>query len=131
MSTINLQEKLLFYTRRKSVISDQLSKIQMQYLSASRQNIKDTQAYNAELQEAYYDDQFGYGTPEYCEILEALNVKREHQQATLTAWETQLDVQKDSLETQLSEITQFEQSWQKMLQQNIQKDFSYGGGGGK
>ena len=53
--------------------------------------------------------------------------------ASLTAWESELEAQKEGLETQLNEVTNYESSWQKLLQNNIKSEFTYGGSssGGK
>ena len=56
----------------------------------------------------------------------------EFELASLNAWESQLDLQKENLETQLNEINGYESAWQKLLMQNIKVDFTFGGhGGGK
>lgn len=132
MSTANFTEKLLFFTSQKSRLNNQLSNIQMQQLSATRSETTSQMAYNQQLQELYYDPVCGYGTEEYTEILVALQNDHEFKMASLTAWESQLEAQKESVETQINEVTNYESSWQKMLANNIKVEFSYGGvGGGK
>lgn len=132
MSIANYQEKLLFFTSQKSRLGLQLSNIQMQQLSATRKSAEAQQAYNAQWQDLYYDENFGFGTDEYNELLVQLQNDHEFEMASLTAWESQLEAQKETLETQLNEVTNYENTWQKLLQQNIKVEFSYGGqGGGK
>ncbi len=132
MTIANLQEKLLFFTAQKSRINKQLSDVQMQQLSATRQAAQSQQAYNQELQDLYYDPDYGYGTDEYAQLLEIVQSDREFELASLTAWESQLEAQKEQFETQLNEITNYETTWQKLLSQNIKVEFSYGSvGGGK
>ncbi len=132
MSTANFTEKLLFFTSQKSRLNNQLSNIQMQQLSATRSETTSQMAYNQKLQELYYDPVCGYGTDEYAEILVVLQNDHEFEMASLTAWESQLEAQKESVETQINEVTNYESSWQKMLANNIKVEFSYGGvGGGK
>ena len=132
MSIANLQEKLLFFTRQKSRINNQLSNIQMQQLTATRKSTTSQMAYNEQLQNLYYDPEVGYGTPEYTEILVELQSDHEFEMASLTAWESQLEAQKEAFETQLNEVQNYENSWQKLLANNIKVEFSYGGvGGGK
>lgn len=130
MSIANFQEKLLFFTRQKSRISNQLSNVQMTQLAATKATTKEQMEYNEQLQALYYDPDYGYGTPEYSEILLELQSDHEFELASLTAWESQLDIQKENLETQLNEITGYESAWQKLLQQNIKVDFTFGGSGG-
>ena len=132
MSIANLQEKLLFFTQQKSRLNNQLSNIQMQQLSATRTSSTSQMAYNEKLQNLYYDPEIGYGTDEYAEVLVELQNDHEFEMASLTAWESQLEAQKETLETQLNEVTNYENSWQKLLAQNIKVEFTYGGqGGGK
>ena len=49
MAISNFQEKLLFYTKQKSLISSKLSNIQMQQLSATKDTAAKQQAYNQQL----------------------------------------------------------------------------------
>ncbi|MBP3847053.1 hypothetical protein J6I39_04810 [bacterium] len=130
MSIANLQEKLLFFTRQKSRINNQLSNIQMQQLTATRKSTTSQMAYNEQLQNLYYDPEVGYGTPEYTEILVELQSDHEFEMASLTAWESQLEAQKEAFETQLNEVQNYENSWQKLLANNIKVEFTYGGSGG-
>ena len=132
MAIANYQEKLLFYTQQKSQISMKLSDIQMKQLSASKSTATKQQEYNAKLRALYYDEDYGYGTDEYSEMLLQLQNEHEFEMANLNSWESQLDIEKENLENQLNEIQSYETTWQKILQANIKNDFSYGGvGGGK
>ena len=125
MAIANYQEKLLFYTQQKS-------DIQMKQLSASKSTATKQQEYNAKLSALYYDEDYGYGTDEYSEMLLQLQNEHEFEMANLNSWESQLDIEKENLENQLNEIQSYETTWQKILQANIKNDFSYGGvGGGK
>ena len=132
MSIANFQEKLLFFAQQKGRLSIRLSNIQMQQLSATRKSSEAQMAYNNKMQDLYYDPDFGFGTEEYSELLVELQNDHEFEMASLTAWESQLEAQKETLETQLNEVTNYENSWQKLLAQNIKVEFTYGGqGGGK
>lgn len=132
MAIANLQEKLLFYTQQKSRISMQLSDVQMKQLSASKTTATKQQEYNAKLSALYYDEDFGYGTDEYSEMLLELQNDHEFELANINSWESQLDIEKENLETQLNEIQSYENTWQKLLMTAIKNDFVYGGiSGGK
>ena len=131
MSIANLQEKLLFYTQQKSRISMQLSDVQMRQLSASKTIQTKQQEFNAQLSALYYDEEFGYGTDEYSEMLLQLQNEHEFELASINSWESQLDIEKENLETQLNEIQSYESTWQKLLSTAIKNDFAYGGVGGK
>ena len=131
MSIANLQEKLLFYTRQKSRINLQLSNIQMNQLSATRSSATKQQEYNQKLSALYYDEDHGYGTDEYSEMLLELQNDHEFEMASINSWESELELQKENLETQLNEVSSYENTWQKLLQTNIKNDFAYGGTGSK
>ncbi|MBR6301644.1 hypothetical protein IKR55_02800 [bacterium] len=130
MSIANLQEKLLFFTRQKSLISKRLSDVQMRQLNASKQLQEKQQAFNAELSALYYDPTIGYGTAEYGEVYEALVEEHQFELSSINSWESQLEMEKELYETQLNEITNYENTWQKLLAQNIKVEFTYGGNGG-
>lgn len=131
MSIANLQEKLLFYTRQKSRINLQLSNIQMNQLSATRSSATKQQEYNQKLSALYYDEDHGYGTDEYSEMLLELQNDHEFEMASINSWESELELQKENLETQLNEVSSYENTWQKLLQTNIKNEFAYGCTGSK
>ncbi len=131
MAISNLHEKLLFFTQQKSRLTTKLSNIQMNQLAAMKSVAQKQQEFNNKLSALYYDDEFGYGTDEYGEMLLELQNDHEFEMASINSWESQLEIDKEVTETQLNEVSQYEASWQKLLQQNIKSEFSYGGGGGK
>ena len=131
MSIANLQEKLLFYTRQKSQINLQLSNVQMNQLSATRSSATKQQEYNQKLSALYYDEDHGYGTDEYSEMLLELQNDHEFEMASINSWESELELQKENLVTQLNEVSSYENTWQKLLQTNIKNEFAYGGTGSK
>ena len=131
MSIANLQEKLLFFTQQKSNISTQLSNVQMNQLSATKQIQAKQQNFNQQLSALYYDDEYGYGTEEYSEQYEILLNEHEFEMASINSWESQLELEKENLENQLNEIQSYKNSCQKLLSTNIKNVFTYGGVGGK
>lgn len=131
MAVANFREMLCFYVKQKSMITSKLSDLQMKQLAATKLQATKQQEYNAQLSALYYDEEFGYGTEEYSEMLMVLQNEHEFEMANITNWESQLDLEKESLETQLNEIQAYENSWNKMLSAAIKHGFSYGGGGGK
>ena len=131
MAISNLQEKLLFYTQQKSLISAKLGDVQMRQLSASKSIAEKQQAYNNQLSALYYDEEYGFGTEAYTEILMELQNEHEFELASINSWESELELQKENLETQLNEINGYESDWKNLLLSNIKNDFMYGGAGGK
>ncbi len=129
MAISNIHETLLMYTKQKSAINEQLSGVMFDMVSASRKSAELQQQYNQKLQEAYYDPDYGYGKDEYMVIVEQYENDHEFELSSLEAWESELELEKNNLETRLNEITSFENTWTKLLQTNIKNDFSYGGVG--
>lgn len=133
MAVSNIHETLLMYTKQKSLLNRQLSDVMMDMVSATRKNAELQRQYNEKVQNAYYDDINGYSEdPDtYIELMDVLENEHMFDLQNLESWESELELKKNSLETRLNEISSYEQSWTKLLQQNIKNDFSYGGGGGQ
>ncbi|MBO6087119.1 hypothetical protein J6P92_02080 [bacterium] len=126
MAISNMHETLLLYTKKKSLINDKLSETMMNMLNSSRQVAECQAKYNDQITDIYYnyyeEDQDTYEV-----LTEQLENQHELELANLNAWEQDLELEKNNLETQLNEINTFESTWTKLLQTNIKNDFSYGG----
>lgn len=126
MAISNLHETLLMYTKRKSMINNDLSTTMMNMLNSSKQVAEEQSKYNDKVNDAYYtyydDDPDTYEV-----VMEQLENEHELVLANLNSWEQELELEKNNLETQLNEINSYESSWTKLLQTNIKGDFSYGG----
>lgn len=132
MAISNIHETLLMYTKQKSIINAQLSDVMMDMVSATRKNADEQLQYNEKVQQAYFEHYDGYDSMDQSEYIELLDMyENDHLFAlqNLESWESELELKKNSLETKLNEISSYEQSWTKLLQQNIKNDFSYGGVG--
>lgn len=126
MAIANLQETLLFYTKQKALINDQLSTNMMNMLCSSKQIAENQAKYNTELTDIYFN--YYADDPETYDLLtEQCNQEHELELANLNSWEQELELEKNNLETQLNEISTYESSWTKLLQNNVKSDFSYGG----
>lgn len=126
MAISNIHETLLMYTKRKSQINNELSTVMMNILSASRQQADNQARYNDKQQELYFN-YYSDDPEQYMVLTEQLEQEHELELATINSWEKELEVSKNNLETQLNEITTFENTWTKLLQTNVKNDFSYGG----
>ncbi len=126
MAISNIHDTLLLYTKQKALINDKLSTNMMDLLNSSKQTAQEQSLYNTKMDDIYYnyyeDDQDTYEL-----LVEQLQQDHELKLANLNSWESELEVEKNNLETQLNEITTFESTWTKLLQTNIKNDFSYGG----
>ena len=98
----------------------------MNMLSATKQTAETQAKYNEQMNDIYYN--YYESDPDNYELLtEQYEKQHELDLANLNSWEEELELDKNNLETQLNEITSFESSWTKLLQNNIKNDFSYGG----
>ena len=126
MAISNIHETLLLYTKQKALINEKLSTNMMDLLNSSKQTAQEQSQYNTKMDNIYYnyyeDDQDTYEL-----LVEQLQQEHELKLANLNSWESELEVEKNNLETQLNEISTFESTWTKLLQTNIKNDFSYGG----
>ena len=126
MAISNIHDTLLLYPKQKALINDKLSTNMMDLLNSSKQTAQEQSLYNTKMDDIYYnyyeDDQDTYEL-----LVEQLQQDHELKLANLNSWESELEVEKNNLETQLNEITTFESTWTKLLQTNIKNDFSYGG----
>ncbi len=128
MAIANAQETMLMYTKQKAMLTERLSNVQFNMLSATRQAGESQTKYNAKQQYYYYK----YGRDEdyaavYDELIAELDEEHDFDMQNLNSWEQQLEMDKSNYETRLNEISQYESTWKSMLQNNIKKDFQYGG----
>ena len=126
MAISNIHETLLLYAKQKALINDKLSTNMMKMLSSTKKTAETQAKYNEQMNDIYYN--YYESDPETYELLtEQYEQQHELDLANLNSWEEELELEKNNLETQLNEITSFESSWTKLLQNNIKNDFSYGG----
>lgn len=126
MAISNIQETLLMYTKQKAQLSQKISKISLDLLSASKKTADSQSKYNQQLN-AYYQ-QYYEDEPDKYEVLEEkLQNDHEKELAKLNSWEEKLELEKNTYETQFNTISSYESSWTKLLQTNVKNDFSYGG----
>ena len=129
MAISSIHETLLMYTKQKSVLNAQLSDVMLDMVAATRKNAELQQEYSKKVQDAYYDENNGFLSDDpdiYLEVIDILENDHLFELQNLEAWESELELKKNSLETRLNEVSSYEQSWTKLLQQNIKSDFSYG-----
>lgn len=128
MAIANSQETILMYTKQKAMLTEKLSNVQFTMLSATRK-ASDTQTKYSQKQQAYY---YEYGRDEayaevYDELIAELDEEYDFAMQNLNSWEQQLEMDKSNYEMRLNEINQYEATWRNMLQNNVKRDFQYGG----
>lgn len=125
MAIANLHEMLLSYTKQQASVNAKLGEVFMDLACATRSYAAKQQQYNEKVQNYYY--QYNETDPDlYYDLIEALENEHELDLARLESWEANVEVEKNELETQLSEITTFRDNFMKLLSNNIKKDFTYG-----
>lgn len=130
MAVGNIQETLLMYTKQKAQLTNKISDISFNLLNASKQVSSEQSRYNSLLSSYYYD--YYEDDPEQYEVLvEQAENEHELELAAINSWESELELNKNTYESRLNEITTFESSWTKLLQTNVKNDFSYGGVSGQ
>lgn len=127
MAISNIQETLLMYTKQKSMLNTKLSDIMFDLLNASKQSANLQAEYNDKVDELYYGSLDVEDDSYYEMELEKLEKEHEFELENLNSWETELELNKNNYETRLNEVSTFEATWVKLLQQNIKNDFTYGG----
>lgn len=127
MAISNIQETLLMYTKQKSMLNQKIGDVMFQIMNATRETAEIQEKYNDLEQYYYYEYYDSEDQTLYQEISEQLTKEREYELDNLNSWESQLEVEKNNYETRLNEVTTFESSWTKLLQNNIKNDFTYGG----
>lgn len=125
MAIANLQEILLQYTKQQARITEQLGMVMMDTAAASRTYAQKQQQYNEQVQNYYYS--YYEQDPEmYYDLIKIIENEHELDLARLESWESNLEVEKNELETQLNEITSYRETWLKLLSNNMKKDYTYG-----
>ena len=126
MAISNIHETLLFYTKQKSMINDKLSTVMMDLLNSSKRIAEEQAKYNDQVSNIYYE-YYDDNPVEYEILTERCEQEHELALANLNSWESELELEKNNIETRLNEINTYEATWTKLLQTNIKSDFTYGG----
>ncbi len=126
MAISGIHETLLLYTKQESMYNLQLGNVMFNMMSASAQTADSQAKYSAKEQDIYYT-YYEDNREEYWARMEECEQNHELELASLNYWETQLELQKSQLESKINQISITKQSFQKLLQNNIKNDFSYGG----
>ena len=126
MAIANFQELLLNYTKRLSALNQKLSENIMSTASAARNYATEQQKYNEKVEN--YRELYEAINPDAFEELEQM-LTHEHELSMkrMESWEATLEAQKDQIELEISQVTANKNNFEKLLGNNIKKDFSYGG----
>ena len=132
MAIAGVQQTLLLYTMEKADLTEQLTSIMNKLTLASSKQL-DLMNTTTEKKEYYakYIEQNPKkaDTTQYQATIAAVEDDYQLQLAEINNWEKQLEQQQNSCETELKEVTAYEESWNAVLKSNVKKDFTYGQSG--
>lgn len=127
MSFTGIQATIDFYTVQKNDLTNDVTDIMMQITQATNQisslSVSTCQA--REEARAYYGD---VTSSYYQYAIAQIEDDYESKLAVIQSWETELQTQKDTKQTELQATTSYIESFKSAEKENIQKDFKYGGG---
>lgn len=129
MTIASIQGTLLLYTMEKANITSDLMDIMDDLNTATGNSVELMQSTNEK--RSYYSEKAqndaAYADSTQYEIdSQAVEDDYQLQLAQINQWDSKLQQEKTSLETQLKVVTTYEESWTQLLKNNIKRDFSYG-----
>lgn len=125
MSFVGIQANLNFYTEREADLTDELSDILTNITQATRK-ISNITEEEAELR-GEVREQYDPGSDEYKDAMQKIQDDHTMKLADISEWESELETQKQQIETELKATTSYKESFTAVLKQNVQKDFKFGG----
>lgn len=128
MASTGLLETVNMYTRREADLTNQLSDIVVSINRASNDSLKLLDKTSKD--KADVRKQYEAGSDAYKEAMDEIKDEYETSLAVINAWESELTIQKENLETQVKATTVAKEGFQAALKQNVTKDHQYGGTGG-
>lgn len=125
MSFVGVQATVNFYTEREADLTNQLTDIMTDITQATKQiaNITEDEAnQKGDVRDAYDPE-----SEEYENAMEKIRDEHAVKLAEISEWESELETQKQAIETELKATTSYKESFMGVLKQNVQKDFKFGG----
>lgn len=140
MAIANLHETIQSYKLRRNFLNLELTQLSAQkslatysqadaqsLLSSGKHSVRDyfknLYENDPELQELYKDYT---QIPDFEDEIDKLTAQFQDQLDELTAWETAIDAQITTNDTELQEVNAYLESMKTMLTTNIQEDFNFG-----
>lgn len=124
MSCSGIQATVNFYTAREADLTHDLTDIMMDITLATKESSKlvaDTTNERAAVKEQYEQ-----GSDDYKEAMQAVEDEYNLKLADITAWESELETKKETMETEIQATKSYKDSFTEVLKQNIKTDFTYG-----
>jgi len=142
MAISGLEEQLLSITARCNELQDRMMHLQSQkslmlfsqqdQASLKLSEISEARRYYKDLFDSnneYYKD-LGYASyteiPDFTEQIDIITAKYQEKIEELAAWETQIDSELATANSEYNEAKAYKESFKQMLTTNIQNDYNYG-----
>lgn len=127
MAYTGIQATVDFYIVREADLTNEITDILTSMTRASKDcaNLATNTAAERNEVRSEYDP----GTDEYKDAMDDVNSKYQTKLSEINAWESELETQKQSLETELKATTTSKESFQAALKQNVTTDSKYGSQG--
>ncbi len=123
----NLQNDITTYQSQKRLATyEQLDFMQLTEAQKTEQKNKWKAEYEAGKDTIYADIVSYTEIDEYEDAIDKIEAEYEIYNAELTAWETDIDNQITTADTELTEVEAYIESYEEMLSNNISNDFNYG-----
>jgi len=126
MSFSGIQATINFYTVQQADLTNQLTDIMQNITAAGSQT--SAIADKTSKQRSLVEETLSSGTDEYQNEMNNIENDYELELSKINSWESQLEVKKQQLETQLQATTSYKESFTSALKQNVQADFKYAQG---
>lgn len=128
MATAGLLDTVNLYTMREADLTNQLGDIVTQINRETTKSMKllDTTG----KKKAAVREQYEAGSEQYKDAMGEIQDEYELSLAQINQWESELEVKKEDIQTELKATTASKEGFQAALKQNVTKDYQYGGNGG-
>lgn len=127
MSFTGIEATINFYTQQESDLTNQVTDILFEITQAGKKSqalVVQTTNERQSVRDAFDSDDPGYDT-----AMSEINDEYQLKLSDISAWESELETKKSTLETSLKTATSYKESLLAMVKSNVQKDFKYGQSG--
>lgn len=127
MSFTGIQATIDFYTVQANELTNEVTDIMMQITQATNKisGLSVSTSQQREQAKAAYGD---VTSNDYQRAITEIENEYETNLSVIQSWESELQTQKDSKQTELQATRSYIESFKSAEKENIQKDFKYGNG---
>lgn len=125
MSYASIQSTVNLYTMREADLTNQMTDIMTNITQAMRETSGLADDKSTARQVIMGDDTMS--DEDRKAAIAEIQDEYEYNLANISSWESELEVQKEQMETEIQATSAYKESFMSALKQNIQKDYKYGG----